>query len=308
MKAEVYYFSGTGNSLFVAKQLAEKINANLTPIASVVNRRTVIVDADVLGIVFPTYHATFGECGIPFIVQRFASKLSGIEDKYIFAVCTHGGVPGSTIQNFSEIIRRNGGTLATGFSIRMSISYSAFDKILYALFHRDLPIEIDVGGRKHAIPYENCKKTVAEIAETVGSQRTTKLETPKRFFRLFTSVLFKLSRKLAVSRYKSLSGMKTDNFEYLIKNADGALVVGDECDGCGICAKVCPVGNIMLNNNRPEWQHNCESCYACFTWCPKAAIHGNLVEYERRYHHPDIKVSDMLWRNGREATDEALFL
>jgi MinD superfamily P-loop ATPase len=102
--------------------------------------------------------------------------------------------------------------------------------------------------------------------------------------------------------------MKTDDFEYLIKNADRALMVGNECDGCGTCEKVCPVSNIMLNNNRPEWQHNCESCYACFTWCPNAAIHGDLVEYERRYHHPKIKASDMLWRNGREATDEALFL
>jgi ferredoxin len=265
LKSEIVYLSGTGNSLIVAKQLAEKLNANLIPIASVINRKTVVVDADVLGIVFPTYHATFGECGIPFIVQRFATRLSGIEDKYIFAVCTHGGVPGSTIQNFSEIIRRNGGTLAAGFTIRMSISYSTFDKIRYALFHQDLPIEIDVGGRKHAILYENCKKTVAEIAETVGNQRTTKLERPKGFFHLFVSVLFKLSRKLAVSRYKSLSGMKTDNFEYLIRNADKTLMVGDECNGCGACAKVCPVGNIILNNNRPEWQHNCESCYACFT-------------------------------------------
>ena len=297
MKTEIYYFSGTGNSLFVAKQLAEKLNANLIPIASVVSRKDIVVDADVLGIVFPTYHATFGESGIPFIVQRFLAELTGIENKYIFAVCTHGGVPGSTIQSFSELIRRKGGALSAGFSIRMSISYSTPDKIRYALFHHDLPIEIDADGRKRTFLFEKCEERICVIREIVRNQKTITLESPKIFSLLLTSVLFRLSRKMAVSRYRNLSGMKNDNFEHLVKNADRALMVGNECDGCGTCAKVCPVGNIILNNNRPEWQHNCENCHACFTWCPKAAIYGDLVEYETEYHHPEIKLSDMFWRD-----------
>jgi MinD superfamily P-loop ATPase len=88
----------------------------------------------------------------------------------------------------------------------------------------------------------------------------------------------------------------------LTKNADKAFLLNDKCVGCGTCSRICPVSNIKMKDNRPEWQHNCETCYACYTWCPNASIHGEIVEYERRYHHPGIDLSDMLWRDQMDGT------
>jgi ferredoxin/flavodoxin len=306
MKSEIYYFSGTGNSLFVAKQLAKELDARVVPIASVVGKNIAVIDSDVLGIVFPVYFATFGESGIPFIVQRFIQKPMNLNGKYIFVVCTHGGVHGSAVHSFAELLKRNRGTLSAGFAIRMSISYSAFDKLRHAIFHRELPVQIHSDERKLTIFYEKCKDEVREIAQTVRNQRTVKLERHGKFLNLFTSILISPLRRMALSRYRRLSGMKNDKFEYLTKNADRALLVGDKCNGCGVCIRVCPVGNIILKSNRPEWQHRCESCYACYTWCPSAAIQGDLVEYERRYHHPEINVSDMFWRDRQGTSNGVL--
>lgn len=52
MKTEIFYFSGTGNSLWTAKAIARKTEGVLLPIASFLNQKTVSTDADMIGIVF----------------------------------------------------------------------------------------------------------------------------------------------------------------------------------------------------------------------------------------------------------------
>jgi flavodoxin len=99
MSTEIYYFSGTGNSLAVARDIAEKINGKLIPIYSVIEKEDIETDADTIGIVFPVYYATLGQSGIPFMVRKFIEKLKNINSKYLFVICTHGGMPGATIGN-----------------------------------------------------------------------------------------------------------------------------------------------------------------------------------------------------------------
>lgn len=55
MNIEIYYFSGTGNSLAVARDLAAKLNARLIPITTVMDRESIETDAERIGIVFPLY-------------------------------------------------------------------------------------------------------------------------------------------------------------------------------------------------------------------------------------------------------------
>ena len=89
MPMEIYYFSGTGNSLVVARDIAEKTKTRLISIPTVVDQERIKTDADCIGIVFPSYLAHL--YGIPLVVEKFVKKLDGIGGKYIFAVCTCGG-------------------------------------------------------------------------------------------------------------------------------------------------------------------------------------------------------------------------
>jgi len=71
----------------------------------------------------------------------------------------------------------------------------------------------------------------------------------------------------------------------------------DKCNGCAICARICPVGNIQMVDDGPVWQHRCQKCLACIQWCPKESIQFKNVTLKRkRYHHPEVKLSDMLKR------------
>lgn len=86
-------------------------------------------------------------------------------------------------------------------------------------------------------------------------------------------------------------------FREMIPLTDKSIFVDDKCTGCGTCSKVCPAQNIQIIENKPVWLHQCEMCLACDEWCPKRAIRHWCKQEGKDYHHPDIKISDMLRQN-----------
>jgi len=80
MNAVIYYFSGTGNSYVVARDMAKELNGVMIPISNVINEDIVTPDCDVIGIVFPVYNAVVQ--GMPVMVKKFAEKLENINSKY----------------------------------------------------------------------------------------------------------------------------------------------------------------------------------------------------------------------------------
>jgi ferredoxin len=75
---------------------------------------------------------------------------------------------------------------------------------------------------------------------------------------------------------------------------DREFSAGEKCNGCGICKKVCPVKNIRLVDNKPEFTHNCQRCMACIQYCPKQAIQYKGKNMNKtRYYHPDISINEI---------------
>jgi ferredoxin len=276
MSTEIYYFSGTGNSLVTARNIAEKMNGKLISIPSVMDQKSIKTDAEVIGIVFPVYYAT-NDCGIPLIIGRFIRKLEHIDSKYLFAVCTSGYMPGETIENLSKLIQSRGAKLAAGFTVTMS------NKILTR--------------EKQLKMFNSWKKKIEVIYENVRVRKKSKLETRGILGKLLFTPLLLIIKPVFLSRYKRLSNSSRLPFNKLIPLADRSFQYDEKCNGCGICTRVCPVNNIKMVENRPFWQHHCENCYACYGWCPEEAIHGDIVSYNERYHHPEAEISDMLRKN-----------
>jgi flavodoxin/formate hydrogenlyase subunit 6/NADH:ubiquinone oxidoreductase subunit I len=294
MSTEIYYFSGTGNSLAVARDIAEKINGKLIPIYSVIEKENIETDADTIGIIFPVYHATLGQSGIPFMVRKFIKKLKNINSKYLFAICTHGGMPGATIGNLQKIIKLQGGDLSAGFAIKMGIPYLPSEKLAYVLSHKELKANNLQDNKRRQKLFSVWKIKLKTIGEGINHRKKIKLETSSMFAQLIGAPLLFISKKAARSRYMKLSGLSSASFDELTFNADRSFNLNEKCIGCGTCSKVCLAKNIKMVNNKPTWQHRCENCFACYQWCPQVAIYAELTEYEKRYHHPDVKVSDMI--------------
>ena len=59
----------------------------------------------------------------------------------------------------------------------------------------------------------------------------------------------------------------------------------EKCNGCGLCATLCPLNNIEIVDGKPEWGKNCTHCMACINHCPKKAIeYGEKSKGKPRYH------------------------
>jgi ferredoxin len=263
MSAEIYYFSGTGNSLAVARDVAERTGAKLVSIPAVMDGERIEISADALGIVSPAYYMR-----MPGIVESFIRKLAGLQSAYVFVIVTVGGVAGGILDRFSHAINLRGGSLAGGFVVRMPANYIHDADALPVFLQRRM--------------FHSWEKRADKIANYVVKRKIGRIE---KFNPLMTLVFSKTIDK----RY--LAGD-------LSPDIDKNFWVDDRCNRCSICSKVCPVRNIEMTDGRPVWQHHCEKCLACIQWCPEEAIQFKDVTLKRkRYHHPDVKLSDMLKRS-----------
>ena len=118
MKKSIYYFSGTGNSFFVAKSLANQMKAALKPIEAYESLDKIDLESEIIGLVFPVYHQ-----GLPLIVKRFVKKIQNFGGHYIFAVCTYGNSPCLSLEYLDTLLKKRNAYLSGGFSVQMPYNY-----------------------------------------------------------------------------------------------------------------------------------------------------------------------------------------
>ncbi|HBF38330.1 MAG TPA: flavodoxin [Firmicutes bacterium] len=114
----IFYFSGTGNSLKVAKDIATAIeDCELISMGKLHNLSSTY---ERIGIVYPNYAG-----GMPAVVERFVKvlDLSVNKSSYVFAVCTSGSGTGGGITKIRKIIGDKGGKLSYYESIRCFSNY-----------------------------------------------------------------------------------------------------------------------------------------------------------------------------------------
>lgn len=117
MKTIIYYFTGTGNSLAAARNIAAALeDCELVSIASLKNAPGGIAPpAERVGIVCPVY-----DSGLPVIVAEFAGRLDLTRARYTFALVTLGGTGVSALHQLNGILRkRQGRNLDAAFIVKM---------------------------------------------------------------------------------------------------------------------------------------------------------------------------------------------
>jgi len=283
----VYYFSGTGNSLAVAREIADGLGGELLSIPAAVRKQRVEAKADCIGIVFPSYLAQL--YGVPLIVERFVGRLVEIEKKYLFAVATCGAYQSfnalPALKNLSRLVRARGGRIAAEHSVRLPMNNLDYS-------HIPIPISKD-----QELMFEKCHPKVAAICDAARRRGRTRHGIAKSILNWAMTPLYLMLRIVYLKELRKYAREPEGSslgFRDLIPGIDKSIRCDDQCDGCGTCALVCPVSNIAMNEGRPTWLHHCEMCLACAEWCPRRAVHHCMRADGSAYHHPDVKVSDMV--------------
>lgn len=255
MKTTIFYFSGTGNCLKVARDLAQDIgNAEVISIPKVMDKE-IDLSAERIGLVYPVYMF-----GMPLIIRRFIRKLKAARDKYIFAVVTCGGKAARTLKQNKKLLEALGLRLSAGFIVKMPGNYTPL--------YEALPLD------KQQKLFKNETVRIKQISQFIKENKPNKIELDAFILNWLLSLVYKLcSTKIPFM--------------------DKDFWANDLCNGCGICIKVCPVSNIEISGGKPKWLHRCEQCFACLHMCPTEAVQcGKNTAGRKRYRHPDLKLSD----------------
>ena len=255
------YFSGTGNTLWSAKKIAERIGGECELVnigaeaqkaeLSAESSGEITLEADAVVLLFPAY-----AYGAPLVVHQFVQK-AVFKTQYVAAFVTFGTSPGGALAEIGRILKRKKTGAVYFGRIPAVENYIAIFGV-----QKEKTIERRLGLQR---------KATEDAARCVLERRTNRINT-FRPLSAFISLLFSVGVKIFYNWYK----------------------VSADCNGCGICEKLCPVSAIAIKGGRPVFSNKCEHCQGCLNWCPRRAISFvRLKPGTPRYHHPEISAADI---------------
>ena len=247
----IFCFTSTGNSLYVAKKIADKTGGKVLPM----NTDSAICNDDIIGFVYPVY---FWEP--PRIVDRFIRDLQITnKDIYLFAVGTYGGAAPGVNGRINKLLKDKGLKLNYGSYVKLVDNY--------------IPMYKPKDSEKLQ---QNAEEKIKAIAQAVAAKENNRIN-PGTF-------LNKIS-------FKGMPGEDSDKY----------FNVTDKCNGCGICQKICPVKNIIMEDEKPAFLHKCEHCLGCLQNCPALALNWKeKTKDKERFRKDGITLNELISFNQGE--------
>ncbi len=115
MSIQIYYFSGTGNSLFIARQLQKRIpGSTIIPMVGLLREKVIRTQGNTIGFVFPVHALT-----IPIAVKKFIAKLDIKSAEYVFAIATRYGSIFRGFEKIDYLLRKKQKQLDSHFILNM---------------------------------------------------------------------------------------------------------------------------------------------------------------------------------------------
>ena len=255
----ILYFSGTGNSMAISRQLAERLGEQVMPLSRAVARD--LSQERRIGLVFPCYWFN-----APRAVTELLPRLQLPKDAYVFIVIPCGAQAGNAIWTVRRMLAAKGVEVAYSHKIRVPDNSAVgfgrnpndqvwkFDR--YAGRLERITADIAAGVRRCHYAWWGLAGALCAIPAV--QRRTLPMLTP--------------------------------------------AVNADRCIACGICAKVCPQGNIAIRDGKACCGDDCTQCLACVHFCPQQAVEINSKPTPKahQYHHPKVTVDDMLGNNNKQ--------
>ena len=245
-------FSGTGNSRFIAKEIAQAFDDEIIDINQKIKTKDVspILCKNKLILITPTY-----AWRIPRIVSDWFLKTTFIDAKEIYFVMNCGSEIGNAAKYNQQLAKQKHLEYMGTAQILMPENYIA----LFQAPEKKEAKEI----------VKRAKPNIQKVIEQIKANK--KLDKP---------------RNNLYDRF--MSTCINPIFYPMLVRAD-AFYAKESCIGCGICITKCCMNNITLKNKKPIWGKECTHCMACMNYCPQQAIeYGKKSKGKVRYHFEEL--------------------
>jgi len=246
----VLYYSATGNTEFVAQEIANglgdtcinllgKIKKNdLTPIHS---ETPFVICAPVI------------VCEMPRFMSKFLKKVSLTGNKNVYFIFTSGGYSGAASPLAKSLVKKKKMNYLGHADFIMPRNYVASDA--YGMLTKE---EAETRIREAV-------KLLSPTVETIKNGECLTARKPSCWETIVTVPFNPVWCKFLLT---------AKDF-----HAEG------KCTGCGKCVKLCPLNNIKLVDNKPTWGKDCTHCMACIGNCPSETIeYKNITQKKEKYN------------------------
>lgn len=226
------FFSGTGNSQYIAEQFAKRMGIKVYSIEEPLDFDCLLRDEDTIAVCYPIY----GSC-VPRIMREFVLQhRPHFETKKLIILCTQMLFSGDGARAFARIIP------------------GCDDRVIYA--------------EHFLMPNNICNFFLFPISEKEAAVKP--LKALKKLDRVCLHIQNSVVKRRGWNIFSTLLG-KTQNIAYpkLEKKGRSSFIADESCIGCGLCVKCCPVHNLEMRNGTVVQKDRCILCYRCVNRCPK---------------------------------------
>ncbi|MCL2199243.1 MAG: EFR1 family ferrodoxin [Defluviitaleaceae bacterium] len=231
----IFYFTGTGNSLAVAK----KIGGNLISIPKVVDGENLHYKDDVIGVVFPIYVFT-----PPGMVSRFLEKAK-LEADYTFAIGTYGNMALSTMSNLQKKMKTKD-----------------FDYLNEILMVDNFLNIFEMNSQIAKIPKKKIDEKLSQIISDIQNRKRMDTNPSCICKDIFTSIITALPFNKNAPKYIVNDNCTKCDICTKVCPAHNITVkdnvtFGNDCEKCYACIHLCPQNAIHLKSERSNkrWRH-----------------------------------------------------
>lgn len=260
----IFYFSGTGNTWYASKKLENYfiqsgVDAKSYSVDTLNERESnnIVSKSDLVVLGYPIYASN-----IPAPMVKFIQGLKDHPDKMSAIFCTQMMFSGDGARVCDSLIQKK------GFKTKWAI-------------HINMPNNLNCGSFSF-LPITNDEKKLSKMRDKIDKRI-------KKFSNyIINDVEFKQGFSSA-SQLMAKVQRPDDKAEVNSYWKNSMSIDKDSCVKCGKCAKLCPMGNILKDENGYYTNGNCCGCLRCHNFCPLKAIKFNGKKSEKDCYRGPIK-------------------
>lgn len=245
----ILYFTGTGNSRYTAQAIKEVTGDEIVSINELMKKgsKSSFHSKEPFVFVAPVY-----AWRMPKVVEAFIrnSDFTGSTHAYFILTC------GSETHNAVHYVRK--------LCNEKKLDFKGFSTVVMPSNYIVMS-EVSDKAKATSVIKRALPKILA-IGERIKNRQSLEAE------------------KITISD-RAMSGFINPLF-YMTYVSDKGFYSTDACITCKKCVSLCPLNNIKMEKNKPNWGGNCTHCMACISACPKEAIeYKNKSKGQPRYYN-----------------------